>query len=359
MTREFSVKPKVDPVAEFLEISNDFTDPKEILREAVSNAYDAGCSVIKINAYIDKSGGTDELVIEIEDDGEGMDEENVECFFGLGFSNRRGRDHLGNKISGAIGEKGHGTKIYFNSRAVEVETVREHQLITARSETPIQALRAGRLPVVSCTSAATDRTNGTKIVVRGYNDNTQAGFSHRAMKDYILWSTKFGSFEGVLGLNDHANTVLHLRGLGCPGSGPERLSFGHVFPDENTNITTLKKSDKVSPLDYYVARWVGKGIPIVGMPNSTLDIVLSLEGDQAKRQYNQTLSELLKKGEDKVLAVKLETLKLFLESADFNKLRSESEPHLVAGRKVKFILRLENGKLQYEMKITGEEWRGR
>ena len=77
---------------------------------------------------------------------------------------------------------------------------------------------------------------------------------------------------------------------------------------------------------------------------------------QAKRQYNRVLSELLKKGEDKVLVVKLETLKLFLESADFNKLRSESEPHLVAGRKVKFIVRLEDGKPQYEMKITGEEW---
>ena len=74
---------------------------------------------------------------------------------------------------------------------------------------------------------------------------------------------------------------------------------------------------------------------------------------QAKRQYNQTLSELLKKGEDKVLIIRLETLKLFLESADFNKLRRESETHLVAGRKVKFIVRLENGKPQYEMKITG------
>ena len=77
---------------------------------------------------------------------------------------------------------------------------------------------------------------------------------------------------------------------------------------------------------------------------------------QAKRQYNQTLSELLKKGEDKVLVVKLETLKLFLESADFNKLRSDSEPHLVAGRKVKFIVRLENSKPQYKMTIAGEEW---
>ena len=74
---------------------------------------------------------------------------------------------------------------------------------------------------------------------------------------------------------------------------------------------------------------------------------------QAKREYNQTASQLLKKGENKELAEKLELLKLFLESADFNRLRSESEKHLVAGKKVTFILHLEEGKLKYEMKIAG------
>ena len=73
---------------------------------------------------------------------------------------------------------------------------------------------------------------------------------------------------------------------------------------------------------------------------------------QAKRQYNQTLSELLKKGENRELEGELELLKLFQESADFNKLRRESEKHLVAGKKVKFILHLKEGKPEYEMQIT-------
>lgn len=72
---------------------------------------------------------------------------------------------------------------------------------------------------------------------------------------------------------------------------------------------------------------------------------------KAKRQYNQVLNELLKKGEQEELAEKLEMLRLFLESTDFSKLRSESEKHLVEGRKVKFILYLEEGKPKYEMKI--------
>ena len=73
---------------------------------------------------------------------------------------------------------------------------------------------------------------------------------------------------------------------------------------------------------------------------------------QAKRKYNQILSELLRKGEEAELAEKLEILRLFLESADFTRLRSESEKHLVERRGVKFILYQEKGILKYEMKIT-------
>ena len=72
---------------------------------------------------------------------------------------------------------------------------------------------------------------------------------------------------------------------------------------------------------------------------------------QAKRQYEQILGELLKQGKEKGLAEKLETLKLFLESADFNKLRSESEKHLIEGKRVKFILYLGKRKPKYEMKV--------
>ena len=71
---------------------------------------------------------------------------------------------------------------------------------------------------------------------------------------------------------------------------------------------------------------------------------------QTKRHYNQISGKLLKKGNDNELAEKLEILRLFIESADFNKLRSKSEKHLVEGKRVKFILYLEKGKPEYEMK---------
>ena len=95
-----------------------------------------------------------------------------------------------------------------------------------------------------------------------------------------------------------------------------------------------------------------------GFQVMTKSIYIEIEPDleacvetKAKRQYNQIVSELLKNGEQGELTEKLELLRLFLESADFNKLRSESEKHLVEGKKIKFILHLEKGKPKHEMKI--------
>lgn len=64
---------------------------------------------------------------------------------------------------------------------------------------------------------------------------------------------------------------------------------------------------------------------------------------QAKHVYNQTLSELLREPDDRHVQQKLETIRLFLETADFPKLRVESERQLVEGR--------EEGKSRWEMNI--------
>lgn len=74
---------------------------------------------------------------------------------------------------------------------------------------------------------------------------------------------------------------------------------------------------------------------------------------QAKRRYNQLVRQLLEKDTNTELTEKVETLRLFLESADFNKLRAESEKHLLAGRKVKFLVHRERGQPRYEMRVTG------
>jgi hypothetical protein len=73
---------------------------------------------------------------------------------------------------------------------------------------------------------------------------------------------------------------------------------------------------------------------------------------QAKRLYNQTLSQLMKKADDPRLQERLETLRFFLEQADFHRLRAESEPHLIEGRKVTFTVWQENGQARWEMTVN-------
>lgn len=290
--------PEVNSHAEFLEICNDFTEPREIVREAISNGFDAGARNLEIAAYVDRTTGRDELVLRFKDDGHGMGATGLMSFFSLAMTTRMVTDELGFKSSGAIGEKGHGTKIYFNSRRIEVQSVKDGVLIEAVMDDPRAKLQRGTMPIVEFSSRNVDLPNGTTVTVRGYNDNAQRGFGHDALKDYILWSTKFGSCELLVDRAEFKGVVLTLSGLGRKDSDPERVSFGHPFPQENTNLASLRQADKVSPLDRYVARWVFAKVPINGKPGSTVDIVFSLEGDQAKRIINPMLHEKWKEWRD-------------------------------------------------------------
>jgi len=284
--------PNVNEAQEFLEISSDFSDPKEIVREAISNSYDARATEIEIRAVIDKSRGEDELVITISDNGEGMSIKDVENFFGLGYTNRLKKDELGRKISDAIGEKGHGTIIYFNSQSIEVTTIKEGKRIVANLKEPKKSLKLGKIPPVKYSERKIAKLeNGTKITVRGYNDNNQRGFGHDEIKDYIFWKTRFGSFEKAVGKYKKRRVDIKLAGIGWQDAESENLIFGHPFPKVSTNLRELKKKDKVSPLDYYVAKWSFPGLQVIDFPGVTLDFVFYIEGDKAKKVYNKMIHE--------------------------------------------------------------------
>ena len=50
--------PRVNEAREFLEIAKDFKDPKEIIREALSNSWDAGASEVSIKFDLARISGT-------------------------------------------------------------------------------------------------------------------------------------------------------------------------------------------------------------------------------------------------------------------------------------------------------------
>ena len=72
----------------------------------------------------------------------------------------------------------------------------------------------------------------------------------------------------------------------------------------------------------------------------------------AKRQHAVVLKQLLTPGKgNKELQEKLEILRLFLETTDFKKLRSESEKQRMEGKTVRFVVYLEDGVSKYEIHL--------
>jgi len=72
----------------------------------------------------------------------------------------------------------------------------------------------------------------------------------------------------------------------------------------------------------------------------------------AKREHTMVSKQLLVPGQrNKGLEEKLEILRLFLETADFKKLRAESEKRLMEGRKIKFVVYLKGGIPKHEMHL--------
>jgi len=114
--------PRVNEAKEFLEIAKNFKDPKELIREALSNSWDAGASKVTLGFDLVQIPGTyrKKIVVSIRDDVEGMSNtkrgksntSEIYDFFNLGDSH---------KPDGSIGTKGHGTKIYYKSKGIFVD----------------------------------------------------------------------------------------------------------------------------------------------------------------------------------------------------------------------------------------------
>ena len=184
----YKLTPTVDETREFIEIANDFSNPLDLVREAISNSFDALAIKIEILfSTIDEYGETRSLIT-IRDDGEGMDEKGLQSFFDLGNSLRRGNQN-------AIGEKGHGTKVYFNSNSIDVVTTHAGTTLRAKMKKPFQELHDGNVPIVSVKKEKTNLPDGTEIIIKGYQNSRRDRFTHERLKDYVHWFTKFGSVE--------------------------------------------------------------------------------------------------------------------------------------------------------------------
>ena len=275
----FTLIPKVDETQEFIEIANDFSNPLDLVREAISNAYDAKASKIWILFDVIKEYGEAVLKIILKDNGIGMDKNGLQSFFDLGNS-------LNRDDPTTIGEKGHGTKVYFNSKKIDVVTKNCASIYHAVMEEPFKKLHNREIPnvEVQIKSVNSDET-GTEICIYGYNNNRREKFTHEILKDYIMWFTKHGAIGNQFA-SPNLQTVLYLKGLG--NNEEEKINAGHYFPSDSKDINKLFNEYLIKAPDYYCKKIIKKG-HLKNFPEISYQAIFCIEGKYIKYTYNPML----------------------------------------------------------------------
>lgn len=294
----------------YRQIITNFSNPLEFVREAISNSIDASAMNLAVTVdQIPGPTGQPEIRIILMDDGNGMDTRTLDRFFNLGDSEKSELKADADTEDHPIGEKGFGTKIYLNSRKVEVRTRDK------KSGVKLRAVSQGHLEKIYDTSSGSapqyqvteedHAISGTEIKIFGYNHNDGSKLNHEQLKDYILWFTKFGSLEPLLWppFPRYASTKarlgdlkLNLRGLGFdpqkhasdPTAKSVPLVFGHPFPEECFDGKALRdraKAKKGTPTDFYCRRFVREDV-LKKFPGYRWQAVFSIEGNRVKYENN-------------------------------------------------------------------------
>lgn len=279
-TEQFTITPKVVEAQEFIEIANDFSNRLDIVREAISNAYDANATDIKILFDVIDDYGKPVLKITLQDNGTGMDKEGLQSFFDLGNSLRR------NSLE-SIGEKGHGTKIYLNSNKIIVTTSKNGISYKATLNEPFKNLYNHQIPIVEVNKInSSNLEHGTIIEIYGYNNNQRQQFTHDRLKDYIMWFTKHGSVDNMFYPDKYKNVKVYIKGL--EADKEELLPWGHVFPKESKSPAELFDEYLADAPNFY-SKIIKKQGHLRNSPEIKYDAIFAIEGTKVKYDYNRMI----------------------------------------------------------------------
>jgi hypothetical protein len=264
-------KPKVNEVNEFLEIASDFEDPLEVIRESLSNAYDAEANEVDIRIR-NRPGGSD---IIIEDDGHGMNERDLESFFDLGNSRK----------TDSIGYKGHGTKIFYKSDRIDVTTVHEGTSYRATMDAPWESLNDKELPEYTVSKKDVRRGNpSTNIKITNFRSGQ--GFdaeelTYNKIHHYLKWKTIAGSTAHYFG-NGKREMEITVELDDSIDDTQDRLVTDNrlVFPPEQ-----LRPSGGAFPAERMCKHYPAKEIEVeYEKGTSTLQIVGMVGGKAARNE---------------------------------------------------------------------------
>jgi len=275
------IQPRVNESSEFLEIASDFGDPMELFREALHNAYDWHATEFTITINVENIAGQDKLVIELIDNGDGMDKETLtNNFWNLGDSKSRGNHN-------SIGEKGHGTKIYLRSDKVVVHTSDGNVSFESVCESAFQQLNNGQVHCPRIRESEEKYPKGTGIRIEGYNNNQRAKLKQAIVKDYLYWFTVLGTVATQFEGREIRDFKVFLKALDV--DEPEALCMGHPFASENKNINKLFDEYGENAADHFVKKYAYSNQSLESMPEVKYDVVIYFEGDEAKRKYNEMI----------------------------------------------------------------------
>lgn len=275
-------EPKVIESREFKEIAADFANPLDAVREAISNSIDANATRIKISASSEKIEYQDKLILKFEDNGTGMDREMMEAFFDLGNSRW--------EAESSLGEKGHGTKVFYHSERIEVETINNKgEKFSAVVDKPwVDLMKAEKPKPMIDGPFPTEESYGTKIKIIGFYENKGEFFEHEKMRDYIKWFTAYGSGKKYF-KRDIPKISLELKGI--DRTKHETIEYGHPFPKEHFDIAEIDKEIKDQNLrgntsDYYCKIWQTSRKKTVNATVVEADIIFAIEGDKVSTKQS-------------------------------------------------------------------------
>jgi hypothetical protein len=265
-------EPKVNEVNEFLEIASDFEDPLEVIRESLSNSYDAEATEVQIT-ILNRHDGSD---IIIEDDGHGMDERDIESFFDLGNSRK----------TDSIGYKGHGTKIFYKSDRIEVTTVSDGTSYRAVMEKPWEKLNRKELPEYDLTTTDVRRGNpGTKIRITNFRSGQgfdAESLTYNKIHHYLKWKTIAGSTAHFFGDDQREMEIRVALDDEIDDTRDELVTKNRLeFPEEQ-----LEPSDGMYPAKRMCKHYPAKEIPVeYDGGETTLQIVGMVGGKDTRNEF--------------------------------------------------------------------------
>jgi hypothetical protein len=311
---------------ELYQIITDFGEPLEIFREAFQNAIDENATEVFCNVFEDRKLSGNKLIIDVWNNGNGLPKEKVHCFFDLANSTKIDINKI--PIKGKLGYKGHGSKIFFNSEAVQVVSKDKDHFYLVQVEKPIEQIDTHNTfhysdfldPALHDIPFPPDWEKGFFLRIVGHlhfrTQHTRFKLSHQHLRDYIKWFSVFGSVQPqydetlknkpinlfLSGLNldafaseyknfEKIDPVPEITSVGKKSF--EKIPFGHYFPDQRSTEKVMKEYAKKCNSNKPYYDFYSKTIfnsKVTCDNNLSFHLIVNAEGYETKRRYNKLLT---------------------------------------------------------------------